>query len=113
MNFLKSHLFNCTQYNLWANKKITDFVRTLTAEQLNKEIISSFPSIMKTILHVWDAQQIWLDRLNGIFPVRVPGKDFNGTVEEAINGVLNSSQELISLVESREEIFFQSSLTYK
>ena len=61
-NYLKD-LINYVKYNLWANQKICDFLKTLSDEEVNKEIMSSFSSLQKTLIHVWDAQVIWLTRL--------------------------------------------------
>ena len=90
---MKNHLINYTKYNLWANQKVCDFLKTLSEEQVNKEIISSFSSLKKTMLHIWDAQVIWQRRLQGETITTFPSKSFNGTFEEAVNGFLKSSKE--------------------
>src|SRR6185369_6098875 len=106
-------LLHYTHYNLWANKKIADFLVTLTDEQLDKEIISSFSSLKKTVLHVWDAQHIWLVRMQGGSLGTLPGKNFSGTSEDLVNGFLKSSQELVDFVESSGENFLLTPLRYK
>ncbi len=110
---MKEHLLNYTNYNLRSNKRICDFLQTLSDEQLNKEIASSFPSVKKTMFHIWDAQVIWLHRLLGTSLTSFPSKNFNGTFEEAVKGLLESSQQLIDSVENSGEDVLQTSLTYK
>lgn len=110
---MKELLASYSKFNLWANKKICDFVLTLSNEQLEKEIISSFPSVKATLLHVWDAQQIWLHRLQGTTMTDVPSKMFKGTADELSEGILKTSQELIDFVESCGDNFLLSPLDYK
>lgn len=40
-----------------------EVLRALDEETLDREMVSSFPSIRKTVYHSWCAEQIWLDRL--------------------------------------------------
>jgi uncharacterized damage-inducible protein DinB len=45
-------------------KGLGDLVITLPQDQLQQNIESSFPGIFKTLLHIWDAESIWWQRLN-------------------------------------------------
>ena len=45
---MKQLLQQYAAYNLWANKKMTEDISQLSEEQINKEIVSSFPSVYKT-----------------------------------------------------------------
>ncbi|MES1222732.1 MAG: DinB family protein, partial [Bacteroidota bacterium] len=60
-----THLKRLVKYNLWANKRIAEVMMNTDGALLSKEIASSFPSIRKTVFHVWDAEFIWLKRLYG------------------------------------------------
>jgi uncharacterized damage-inducible protein DinB len=110
---MKKLLSKYCRYNLWANKKVCEFLLTLTDEQLNREVLSSFPSLQKTVLHSWDAQFIWIERLNGRSLTGFPSKSFSGTFEDATKGLLESSQQLIDFVETSNESFLKTPLTYK
>ena len=111
---MKDLLLQYSSYNLWANKKACDFLKSnLSEEQLNKEIISSFPAVQKTLIHVWDAQFIWLKRLYGTSLTTFPGKNFSGTFDDVINGMLETSQELIDFVKTSSDLFLTTSLPYK
>ena len=55
-----------SEYNLWANQRLAAVIETLSDGQLHAEIVSSFPSIMKTVLHIWDSQLIWIGRVEGL-----------------------------------------------
>ncbi len=111
---MRNLLIQDARYNLWANKKVCDFLKNnLSQEQLNQEITSSFPSVQKTLIHVWDAQSIWLQRLAGASSISIPSKSFNGTTDDLVKGVMETSQELIDFVGSSNESFLETPLTYK
>ncbi len=50
-------------YNLWANRLLLTLIETLPEEQQTAEIVSSFPSLAKTALHLLDAESIWWQRI--------------------------------------------------
>jgi uncharacterized damage-inducible protein DinB len=60
---MKETLLQFANYNIWANKRIIESLQKLPEEDIDKEIISSFSSIRKTIYHTWAAENIWLERL--------------------------------------------------
>lgn len=80
-----------TAYNLWANKRIIDKLTPLTEEMLNKELKSSFRTITLTVLHMYDAETIWLKRLEGISLNEWPAKNFRGSPPEALQMLENAS----------------------
>lgn len=110
---MKDLLTSYSKYNHWANQRVCEFLFSLSDEELDKEIVSSFSSLRKTILHIWDAQVIWMVRLKGDSLSSFPSKSFSGTVKEAADGLLKTSQELIEFVESSSENFLETPLSYK
>ena len=50
-------------YNLWANQLIISNINNLTDEQIYQQSVSSFPTIFKTLEHMWDAESIWWQRM--------------------------------------------------
>jgi uncharacterized damage-inducible protein DinB len=64
-------------YNFWANQIILDFVNSQYTNLLDHDIKSSFSTIRKTFFHIWDAEYIWLERLNGRSFTTWPSKEFN------------------------------------
>ncbi len=91
---MKKFIREYAAYNLWANEKICSVISSLNDEQLSREIVSSFPSIKKTLLHVWGAQVIWIRRLEGVSTATFPTQDFTGTKEEMFEGMISSSAKL-------------------
>jgi uncharacterized damage-inducible protein DinB len=97
-------------YNTWANGLIGDYI--LKASD-NADIIieSSFPSIRKTLYHLWDAQVIWLARIKGESIDERKSKDFKGTLEEACKELIVTSKEITTLVETTDhhkEFFYHN-----
>ncbi|MBA2250918.1 MAG: DinB family protein [Chitinophagaceae bacterium] len=60
---MKQLLQQYAAYNIWANKKISDVVSQLSEEQIHQEIVSSFPSVYKTMLHLMEVENAWWERL--------------------------------------------------
>lgn len=81
-------------YNYWANKRLIDKLSSLPEEILNKEQKSSFKSIIATVLHVHDAETVWMKRLEGISLTEWPSKNFNGLAYEALKLLENSSMKI-------------------
>jgi uncharacterized damage-inducible protein DinB len=51
-------------YNRWANDRILDVTAVLSAEELSRDLRSSFPSVRDTLIHMVAAEWIWLSRWN-------------------------------------------------
>jgi uncharacterized damage-inducible protein DinB len=98
-NFIREY----AAFNLWANERICSVTEELTDEQMTQEIPSSFSSIQKTLLHIWDAQLIWINRIEGVSLKEFPSKNFSGTKKGIIDGLLSSSQKLKDLANSNDE----------
>lgn len=97
---MRDFLLEYAQYNLWANKKLTSYLRNYTDDLLRKEVISSFPSIGKTLFHIWDAQIIWYSRLNGESLDYFPSEKYGKNVMDAFDGLLESGQEMIDWIDT-------------
>jgi len=65
------------QYNLWADLRTLDSCSTLTNEQFTRKIDSSFSSVRDTVTHLYGAEWVWNERINGRSPMAlVPGTIF-------------------------------------
>ncbi len=60
-------------YNLWANQKMIDVILTLPEETVKKTVASSFNSLQLTLLHLWNTESIWLQRLKLVETIQAPG----------------------------------------
>ncbi len=105
------NLSRYVNYNVWANKGIADFLIDKDEKLLDKEIISSFNSIRKTIFHLADGQYVWLSRLQGVSPTDWPSK--NMKPEEAIPALMNTSITYAEHFDGRPESYWSEIITFK
>lgn len=110
---MKELLLRYGKYNMWANKRFSDVLIKLSEEQLDMEINSSFPSIRKTVYHMWSAEDIWIQRLLLVEkPVWMQGA-FEGSFEEALEKWAEASKELVSFIERQyDEAHLQHVVQY-
>ncbi len=66
------------------------------------EVTSSFSSIKATLLHIWDAETIWLGRLKGESLLLWPSDQFKGTTQEMFEGVLQTSTDFKDFVQEHK-----------
>ena len=100
------------QFNVWANSKIVEILANVDEAILETEVKSSFPTIKKTLLHIWDAQLLWLTRLKGGKTPIWPSTEFTGGKEELLKGLVQSAQDLADFVATKDRVFLDSSITY-
>src|SRR3977135_833219 len=100
---MKKFIREYAAFNVWANERICSVASSLGDDQLDQEIISSFPSVKKTLLHLWDAQLVWINRLEGFSLKAFSSEDFSGAKEEMIEGVMNSSRKLEELADGYDK----------
>lgn len=98
-----------TSYNLWANKRISGLLLPLDDSVLDKEIKSSFPSLRKTVHHIWDAELAWLNRLQGIAFNWPPTAAFTSP---AIDSFLRTSAAFDTYVKEKDDAYFAASTSY-
>ena len=61
-------IHNLYRYNSWANARILDTAAQLRPDQLLAETNSSFGSVQSTLVHILEAQWVWLQRWRGHSP---------------------------------------------
>ena len=80
---LQSQMLKLAQYNNWANQKVMNWIIEAGEQIADLEMKSSFTSIRKTVYHIYDAETLWLIRINGnqiqSWP---PSRDFNYSLNE-------------------------------
>ncbi len=109
---MKQMLVEYARYNLWANENLITLFRSVDDALISQHVESSFPSIRKTLLHIWDAEALWLERLNGHSPTDFPSKFFEGSNEDVFNGLLKSSAAFAQYVEEKPAPFFIDKCTF-
>lgn len=81
-----------TAYNLWANQRLTTWLEEANDSLFIVEIESSFPSLKKTIEHIWNAEAGWLNAIEDKPWGDAPSKGFVGTKVEVLEEWLKVSK---------------------
>lgn len=90
---MKQLLQQYSSYNVWANKKILERLNQLSAEEIHKEIGSSFPSVYKTVLHITNTEYVWWQRLKLTEHIESLMDNYSGSFEELSNKLLQLSRQ--------------------
>lgn len=94
-------LVQMARYNLWANKLIIDTMLPLKDDLVNMEIASSFPSLCKTVYHMWSAEDIWVQRLLLVEQPVWAETGFSGSFAEAVKKWQQASKKLATFAEKQ------------
>jgi uncharacterized damage-inducible protein DinB len=109
----KDALMHLTKYNVWANAKVFSFITEAGEAKADIDQSSSFSTTRKTLLHIWDAETIWIKRLSGEWVSDWPSKSFTGTLENAGTLFFKTSKDFVSYVEEKTEEEFNTQVRYK
>lgn len=110
---MKKLLEQYAAYNLWSNQRLAEVANNLSDDALNKEINSSFPSVYKTVLHLWDVEDIWWQRLKLSEQQVWQSDTFNGSVMELTNNLLAQSKQWKEWVDVATEAALQHEFIYR
>ncbi|MFP8893173.1 MULTISPECIES: DinB family protein [Chryseobacterium] len=100
---LKTLVSKSAQYNNWVVNKYIDWLSTKSDEQLNQETISSFPTILKTLHHIWQTQEYWWSHISEKDDFDFVKTAETTSKEDVFNAIKNNSQKLVDYVESLSE----------
>ena len=89
---MKELLGQLAAYNSWANQKLIDCIQALPEEVALKVVPSSFSSLQATLLHMWDAESIWWQRMKLQEGVMAPSVNFKGTTRDVSAALLHQNR---------------------
>jgi uncharacterized damage-inducible protein DinB len=110
---MKELLVQFASYNLWANQQITDAIRELPEATQHQELKSSFPSLFKTVLHVWNAENIWWQRMKLLEPVIPPERDFKGDFNELSQKLLQQDRQWLDWISNAQGYMLEHVFEYR
>ena len=90
---MKELLTQFATYNGWANQKIMEAILALPEEKQYQEVPSSFNSLYRTVLHMWDAESIWWQRMKLQERVTRPSENFRGNMLDVVNGLMQQNRQ--------------------
>lgn len=79
---MKELLVQFSVYNTWANQLFVDVITNLPEEKQKQQVSSSFSSLYATIIHMWDAESIWWQRMKLNEHIKIPSQEFTGNMKE-------------------------------
>ena len=109
---MKELLSQTAAYNVWATQKLLEVINVLPEEKQKAELPSSFSSLYKTVLHMWDAESIWWQRMKMHERLIIPSENFNGSMQDVSNGLLAQSQLWKEWVDNASEMALEHVLQY-
>lgn len=56
------------EYRVWARERVLSAAEGLTVPDYTRPLVSSFPSVRDTLVHILSADLIWASRLGGVSP---------------------------------------------
>ncbi len=89
---MKLLLTQYASYHLWANQELLDRISALDRTLVTQPVKSSFGSLQATVLHMWDAESVWWQRMKLLENIVKPSQAFSGSWEEASAGLLQQSK---------------------
>jgi uncharacterized damage-inducible protein DinB len=110
---MRDLLIKYLRYNLWANQEFVNWLNTLPEEAIIEKAPSSFPSILETMLHIWDAQFGWHNRFKHLEFSKFPSDEFQGEWHDVCENVLQSSRDLLAFVEAQDAAWLDTMYSYK
>jgi uncharacterized damage-inducible protein DinB len=95
---MKEVLIQYASYNAWANAKLGDVVVSLKDEQQVLPVVSSFPSIKQTLLHIWDAENIWWQRMKLVENAIWPSSLSEYSTKEIVSNLLQQDRQWLEWI---------------
>ena len=90
---MKELLTQLASHNTWANGQIIDSLNTVPEEILNTPVPSSFKTLKATVVHLWNAESIWWQRMKLQEKIMIPGESFEGSFGEAAIQLLKQNRQ--------------------
>lgn len=100
---MKHLLLRYAHYNLWANRTLTTLIGTLPAEKQIAEVPGSFNSLHQTTLHIWEAEDMWWQRLRLEEKISRVSETFSGDYAALTQKLLQQGQQWIDWIAAQKE----------
>ena len=109
---MKELLVQFSNYHLWANGLLLDTIIALPQEKQQAIVKSSFNSLYKTLLHMWDAESIWWQRLNQYELIIKQSENFSGGMKDLSNAMPQQSTQWKEWIANNNEEALKGNFTY-
>ena len=109
---MKILLTQFSAYHLWASQLLLERIQQLPPDLQVQTLVSSFPSLSATVLHLWDAESIWWQRIKLQEQIVRPSENFSGTFDDIANGLLGQSKQWHEWVVQVQEYMLDHEFIY-
>lgn len=105
---LKTLITKSAEYNDWVVNKYINWLADKSDDQLNQEVPSSFPTILKTLNHILQTQEYWWSHIS-------ESNDFDfekkrTTKEEIFEALRRSSVQLVDYINKLSELDLEKNI---
>jgi uncharacterized damage-inducible protein DinB len=108
---LQKLVANYAAYNLWANETLLTWLKSKPKELLEKEVPSSFPTIVKTLNHIWAVEEFWYKVITGKEATGARYLVQNPDAAEVLSGIVPQSKTLADHVATLSEAALEERLS--
>ncbi len=99
-------------YNVWANSKLKDHILKQEEALWYQQTPSSFDTVHKTLLHIWDAESIWWQRMKLQERIIVPSQNAEPSLQDVCTGLLSQSMQWEEWIKAATEMALQHVFQY-
>jgi uncharacterized damage-inducible protein DinB len=99
-------------YHIWANQLLIDTINQLPDEKHKLEAVSSFSSLYLTVLHMWDAESIWWQRMKLNEHIKIPSLEFKGSMKELSLNLIHQNRQWQEWIINAGEHMLQHEFKY-
>lgn len=110
---MKQLLSQLSLYHEWSAKVMLKRLSALPTGILNKEVVSSFTSINKTLFHLATAESIWWQRIQLLETITFPDEKMQENFEEMSKELLRISANWVDLVNQASETRLEHVFEYR
>lgn len=110
--YVKEVLVDYVRYTQWASTTLLEACSALSEEELRRDLHTAYPSIWATLVHVYQADCVWLSRFRGEPAVGLSSFEAGGTLEELRARWQQTLQEMVTFSESRLDEQWAEPLRY-
>lgn len=109
---MKTLLQQYAAYHLWANQQLSIRILELDETLWHKPVSSSFPSLHKTLLHLWSAETIWWKRMQKDLPAKADPSPFETDTQGLVKELLGLNEQWIGWLKDLPETAFEQQFGY-
>jgi uncharacterized damage-inducible protein DinB len=90
-----------SNYNQWVNSTLINWLKTKNLQLMDKEVPSSFSSVKKTLLHIWQTEHFWFKKLQQKEGNEIAGPSLDTT--EVFKGILQHSIKMTDYITTLDD----------